>query len=876
MMSELYRFKNFLHITPLIPKWLWTILKVISVSISILLVVTLIYQPQQALRTLWTMIIPLLPFVFFAMPGLWRNICPMATLNQVPRHLGISMAKPLPPKLKEYGFVIGIILLFSLVTMRKIFFNSDGISTAILIGVALSLAFISGIFFNGRSGWCGSLCPMLPVQRLYGQTPYVDVRNSHCQECVGCTKNCFDFNPSAAYLADQYDKDEDYRNYRKFFAACFPGFVLAYYFVPEVPIVTVYELVIKTAIFMMVSAGVFYLFDSYLKVSSFKITSIFAIAALNAYYWFNIPNYLVNNFNITGQSLTVLTWLLSFSLFVLSINWLYRTYAREASFLIESGTASTTQVAKTALKVLKGNSSNSTVAFSSEGKTYAAEVGISILELAEQNKQKIESGCRVGMCGADPVFIKEGWEQLSEITTDEQATLDRLGYSANVRMACCAKIEKQGAVVISMELEKSMAQDVQLDINFDVDEKVKKVVIIGNGVAGITAADHIRRTSQDVEIYIVGDEAHNFYNRMGIARLIYGRSAMKGLYLIDENWYEDKKLQAHLNTKIKKINVIDKIVELGVGEPLAYDKLILAMGSEARRPSFEGNRLPGIFVLRKAEDALNLRSYVQNNDCKKAVISGGGLLGLEAAYAIKEMGLQVTVLERGEWLMRRQLDRRAGEFLRILLAKMGIDIMTHAEVASCIGNDGLEQVQLKDGCRLSSKILLLAAGIIPNIQLAKDAGLECAQGVRINNNLQTSDENIYAVGDVSEHEGKVFGLWTTAADQAKLAATNVLGDTQSFQSATPSTMLKVVGVDVFSSGEFEAEDGAKEYYFEDMKRRKYCKVVLRDNCVVGAILIGKISFAESIKKAVAKRTNLSSIIDKLENHQLSAIDDVQQ
>jgi nitrite reductase (NADH) large subunit len=207
---------------------------------------------------------------------------------------------------------------------------------------------------------------------------------------------------------------------------------------------------------------------------------------------------------------------------------------------------------------------------------------------------------------------------------------------------------------------------------------------------------------------------------------------------------------------------------------------------------------------------------------------------------------------------------------------MGIDIMTHAEVASCIGNDGLEQVQLKDGCRLSSKILLLAAGIIPNIQLAKDAGLECAQGVRINNNLQTSDENIYAVGDVSEHEGKVFGLWTTAADQAKLAATNVLGDTQSFQSATPSTMLKVVGVDVFSSGEFEAEDGAKEYYFEDMKRRKYCKVVLRDNCVVGAILIGKISFAESIKKAVAKRTNLSSIIDKLENHQLSAIDDVQQ
>ena len=331
-----------------------------------------------------------------------------------------------------------------------------------------------------------------------------------------------------------------------------------------------------------------------------------------------------------------------------------------------------------------------------------------------------------------------------------------------------------------------------------------------------------------------------------------------------------------MNTRTQSINPQDKTIHIGVNETLDYDRLILAMGSEARVPEFKGNELHGVFVLRKAEDALNLRSYVQSNQCTNAVIAGGGLLGLEAAYAIKEMGIQVTVLERGEWLMRRQLDRRAGEFLRIILSKMGIDIMTHAEVASCSSSEAdhdsqLHQIHLKDGCQLSSKILLLAAGIKPNIELAESAGLACDRAVTVDDQLRTNDESIYAVGDVSSHNGIVYGLWTTAADQAKMVAANCLGDTQSFTGAKPSTMLKVVGVDVLSVGEFEATDGAKEYYYEDVRHRKYCKLVLRDNKAIGAILIGKIDYKDQVKKAVDQGLDCSEIVQDLAQGDLSAI-----
>ena len=196
-------------------------------------------------------------------------------------------------------------------------------------------------------------------------------------------------------------------------------------------------------------------------------------------------------------------------------------------------------------------------------------------------------------------------------------------------------------------------------------------MIIGNGVAGVTAADHIRRRHPDVEIHLIGREKHHLYNRMGISRLIYGRSAMQGLYLLPETWYDEHKVTTWLNTQVYRVDHNTHDVHLATGEKLHYDKLVLAMGSRSTVPAIENFGIPGSFVLREAEDAMHIRSFAQDFACKRAIVAGGGLLGLEAAYALLKLGLSVSVLERSERLLSRQLDKRGSELLTEYLENIG-------------------------------------------------------------------------------------------------------------------------------------------------------------------------------------------------------------
>ena len=247
----------------------------------------LVVRPEQGLFLLWQLVIPIVPAVFLVAPGLWRNVCPLAALNQLPRVAGFTKGLTHTPAIREYSFVIGIAAFFALVSARKFLFNADGATTAALILAALGLAFLGGVVFKGKSGWCSSVCPLLPVQRLYGQTPFVTVPNSHCRPCVGCTKNCYDFNPKVAYLADQYDDDRRYVGYRRFFAAVFPGFVAAFYLVPDPPAVTVPRMYFEFAAYMAVSLAAFTTLETFAKVRVNTLTALFAAVAFNVYYWFS-------------------------------------------------------------------------------------------------------------------------------------------------------------------------------------------------------------------------------------------------------------------------------------------------------------------------------------------------------------------------------------------------------------------------------------------------------------------------------------------------------------------------------------------------------------------------------------------------------------
>ncbi|MEM9773449.1 MAG: FAD-dependent oxidoreductase [Chloroflexota bacterium] len=864
------------------PRWLsvpvWNAIRLVSVGLTFGVILTLFVRPELGLFVVWRVIIPLVPLLFFIAPGVWRNICPLAAMNQTPRLFQFTQALVAPKWFQEYGYVIGIGLFFTLVSMRKVIFNYNGAALGVLLIVLLTAALVMGSMYKGKSGWCSSICPLLPVQRIYGQTPFVKVANSHCQPCVGCTKNCYDFNPHVAYLADMYDQQDKFAAYRKFFVGMFPGFILAFYLLPNpgAPIdgraeffsgmvsidgtISIWLMYVLFIVISLFSAGFFYLLDSFLKTSPIKITTIFGAVALNIYYWFN--SMLIGELFDVGLQPAV-AWAMRGLVAVLSIVWIVNTYRKEKQFLAftEAQKSSVTNVSLVAHRSASIGSPE--VKFEPEGKRVVVKPGKTILEIAESNDLQIESGCRMGVCGADPIMILDGKENLNKVGSDERTTLERLGLGDDCRMACMARVK--GACTVSLKPEKPKVFKTSQIAGFKYDKSVEKVVIVGNGIAGVTAADHVRRRHPTCEIHLIGRESHHLYNRMAITKLIYGRSAMEGLYLMPEKWYKDVQITTWLNTHVQTIDPDTKTVHLGTGDQLDYDRLILTTGSESWVPLIENYGKAGCYVLRTAEDAIQIRRFVQENNSKTAVVAGGGLLGLEAAYALHKLGLSVSVLERGGSLLRRQLDGAAGDILKAYLEGLGLEIVTNASTQAVRGNGHVAGIRLVDERALDCDVFLVATGIRPNNELAEQIGLDVNRGIRVDSAMQTSKPGIFAAGDAAEFNEKILGLWTVAVAQAEVAAANAVMDVGEaiYQEIVPVTMLKVVGIDITSIGRILEKANDELITFEDKSNFQYRKLIVNGGKIVGAILIGYADEARGVAEAVKSQHNISAHLAQL-------------
>jgi NADPH-dependent 2,4-dienoyl-CoA reductase/sulfur reductase-like enzyme/ferredoxin len=823
-------FPNFTQIRDPVPQAVWRGARIASVVFLLGVCALLVAAPDTGLDLWWSLLVPLLPLVWFVAPGLWRNVCPLAATNQIPRVLGFTRGLTAPAWFRTYAPLAGIAIFLAAVFSRPVLFEDSGPATAALIGGALVAAFAGGYVLKGKSGWCSSLCPMLPVQRMYGQTPFATVPNSHCNPCLGCTKNCYDFNPKVAFLADIHDGDRQWSATRKLFVGAFPGLVIAFFTVPEPDAVGEHFALMGLAV--GASAGSFMALEALVPASVPKLAAVYGAVAINLFYWWAAP----------GPDW--IAWPLRALVLALTVVWLRRTFATERVFLERQGLPIPPRAARLGRGARRAMAGGPEVTFE-DGPRVVAKPGTPLLELAESAEQAIEAGCRMGVCGADPVSVTIGMENLSPVRADEKATLERLGLDPALnRMACCARV--QGPVTISTTSRRD--SNVVVAIDFPFDPEVRGVVVIGNGIAGVTAADHVRRRHPDCTIDVVAAEPHPLYNRMGISRLIYGRSAMLGLHLLPDAWYDDNRVTCWLNTRALEIDRGAGEVLLGTGERLAFDRLILATGSEARVPAIPGFGAAGTFVLRTASDALAIREYVQREGVEHAVVAGGGLLGLEAAYAIHKLGLRTTVLERSRWLLRRQLDAASGALLRSYLENLGIEVLVGAEAA------GLEPgaVALSDGRRVDAGVFLVAAGIEPAVDLARRAGLDLARGVLVDDHLRTSDERIFAVGDLAEWRDSVLGLWPVAVEQAEVAAENAVGGSRRYAGTVPVTMLKVVGVELLSVGRIEGPD---EVVDADETSLRYRKLVLdEDGRAVGAILLGHPELAPAVTAAVRQGT----------------------
>jgi NADPH-dependent 2,4-dienoyl-CoA reductase/sulfur reductase-like enzyme/ferredoxin len=509
------------------------------------------------------------------------------------------------------------------------------------------------------------------------------------------------------------------------------------------------------------------------------------------------------------------------------------------------------------------------------GPTVLARGGESLLELAEANGVPMEAGCRMGICGADPVRIDIGLENLSRIRRSEQSTLDRMGLPPGCRMACSARV--QGPVTVAPTVEAA-DEDVTevgstpISAPFPLDPEVRRVVVIGTGIAGITAVEEVRKLHPNVEITVIGTERYDFYNRMAISRLVDEDTTPDKLSLMSADWARRRRVLYLPGVSAAAINRERREVIPDEGVSLPYDRLVLAMGARSRIPAIEGIDLPGTFALRTVDDALEVRRHVHRPGLRRAVIIGGGLLGLEAAYHLVQAGLRVWIVGRGEWPADRQLDEHAGALLSQMLQDLGIEYIPNSEPRRLLGRDAIERVELMDGHVLEVGLCLLAAGIVPEIDLAREAGLEVVQGVVVNDHMMTSDEAIYAAGDVIEYGGRTFGLWPASVDQAVVAGTNLLGGDLPYHATMAPAQLKVPGIDLLSVGEIAPRGPEeREIRITDRHARHYRKLVLHQGHAIGAIAIGSPTLFDGIIDAVQTSRDLSAQLTAIERGDWSVL-----
>jgi NADPH-dependent 2,4-dienoyl-CoA reductase/sulfur reductase-like enzyme/ferredoxin len=871
-------FPNFTQAPRHVPVRAWHPVRALSVAVFLGLCVALFVRPAGGLFVFWKVLVPLLPITFLVAPGLWRNVCPLAAANQAPRLWKITRAAEQSPALRKRGYAAAIVFFTAIVATRRPLLDKNGSALSILLLGLIVAAFATGARWKGKSGWCSSLCPLLPVQRLYGQTPFVNVPNSHCQPCVGCTTNCYDFNPRAAYQADMHEPDPEWSAPRKLFAGAFPGLIAGFFTLPAHPsAVAAYGHIL---LFAAIGAGVFFALDAIIPVTSSKLAALGGAVAINLFYWYQGPLMAHTWSTVVGHDVGWLSTIIRVVIPLATVVWLARTVVVERRFT-EQAVASAVPVKLTASRTAKLTAqtaaSGTEVSFLPDERRIPAEAGASLLEVAEGCGQAIEAGCRMAMCGSDPIAVLDGMDNLTPITDDEANTLRRLGLGPTARLACSARVEGPVCVSLASDALAAAASDgatATRPTHFD--PTIEKVVVIGNGIAGITAADFIRREHPDCEIHVIGKEAHHLYNRMGISRIVYGRSAMQGLHLLPDTWYDDHRITCWLNTRVHGIDTDAGVVDLATGDKLGYDRLILANGCSSFVPPLPGFGMAGTFVLREADDAIAIRRYAQDVGVKTAVVAGAGLLGLEVAHSLRSLGLSTTVIERGVRLLSKQVDEAASRLLGDFLANLGIRVVSRTSIERINGGqDGrVQSVSLADDTELPADLVLVAAGIRPNIDLARAAGLEVNRGVIVDDHMRTSAPHVYAAGDVAEFNGQVYGLWPIAVGQAEVAARNAVGGDHVYENTPPPTLLKGVGIDLLSTGRITLIAGDSELVIDqgDRGHPRYVKLVVStDRRVVGALVVGRPQDHSTVIEAVKHTRELGELTRRLDNVTISAL-----
>jgi nitrite reductase (NADH) large subunit len=384
-------------------------------------------------------------------------------------------------------------------------------------------------------------------------------------------------------------------------------------------------------------------------------------------------------------------------------------------------------------------------------------------------------------------------------------------------------------------------------------------VILGNGVAGTTAAENIRTLDKEGNIIILTEEDLPFYYRIRISEYIAGELQEEALKAKKEAWYQDQKIDLMLNSRVIGGDPVKRVVKTEDNQELPYDRLLLATGSHSFIPPIKGSEKKGVFALRSIRDAREISAWAKKAD--DVVLIGGGLLGLEAGNALRKLGLKVVVVEFFPRLLPRQLDVDGARRLQGIMEEMGFSFRLGAKTQAITGDDQVDGVLLEGGERLSGQMVVISAGVRPTMELAEPLGLETDKGIKVDEHLRTSRPDIYAAGDVAEFRGMPYGIWPAAMEQGKIAGTNMGGGDVTYNGTTMANTLKVVGVDLASAGDIDADQKFESNVVTGEKA--YKKIVLDNDRVIGCIMLGDTTGFNHVTKLISEKRDVSQVKDQL-------------
>lgn len=361
---------------------------------------------------------------------------------------------------------------------------------------------------------------------------------------------------------------------------------------------------------------------------------------------------------------------------------------------------------------------------------------------------------------------------------------------------------------------------------------VKSYVIIGSGIAAVTAAKAIRNIDKDGVIKIFGEEKSLPYNRIKLSKELFSDLGSEKVLIKKEKWYEKNNILVESNSKIIRIDSDAKFVVTSNGNQIAYDKLLICTGSNNRQLTIEGAKLKGVYTIRKMWEADEFKFKTEN---KNHILSiGGGVQGLETAWSLLQAGKKVTIIEVAPRLMARQLDDRTSFILKNKIEEMGVNVYLNTSIERILGEEEVTEVVINGGQVICCDSVLYSIGIQPNIELIENTKIVANRGIIVDNEMKTNIQGIYAAGDVIELNGEIEGLWNSAMEQGKVAGSNMANSNKCYKKVLPITVFKAFGIELFSIGLVD-ENQCDQSLIEDDGNEKYTRVFINDKRIVGVI-----------------------------------------